>query len=196
MGDECRNSYKGSVANKIFSMDHASVAQKTLLSFSAVWSKGLKPAVPNTKSRHPWPNISAHSYPFHSLSLSLSLALSKLISFHTILSISPYHLLSSVSCIHSFGKDSSVSVYKHYPSKNHSCKLQIALPSLSLFLRLSINRSQVCEAYVMVILMHFWILVIDMFAQFFRADNRNSFWRMKGKKSIPFVLKAEIKVIQ
>lgn len=94
--------------------------------------------------------ISAHS-PFHSLSPSRSLALCKLISFHTILSLSPYHLLSSVSCIHSFGKDSSVCVQTLSIKKNHSCKLQIPLPSRSPFLHLSINPSQACEAYVMVI---------------------------------------------
>lgn len=70
--------------------------------------------------------ISACSY-------QATLSLSELISLHAILSLSPYQLLSSVSRIHSFGRDCSVSVYKHYPSKTHSCKLRIPSPFISLY---------------------------------------------------------------
>lgn len=70
--------------------------------------------------------ISARSYQA-TLCLSVSLSLSMPSS------PSSYQLLSSVSRIHSFGRDCSVSVYKHYPSKTHSCKLQIHRPFISLY---------------------------------------------------------------
>lgn len=144
---------------QIFSMDHTSVApKKNLAIILSHLERTAKACCTECKIRASTTQylLTATRRPVSfPPSLSLLLALGKLISFHTTLSLSPYHLLSSVSCIHSFGKDSSVLVYKHYPSKSHSCKLQTALPFLSLFLRLSISRSQVYEAYVMVIPMYF-----------------------------------------